>query len=211
MRSVAIVLLLCLLTVPAQAQRTMTVLESPTNFDEKDGHAFRIETPGDGVEEFFFIENANGLVEFHGIRVPPAPFESLGGGQYLVPITTTDVAIVPAFAFIEDCGASQANYQGMVEITVPAGTYMTYQFNITDSCSAGWEERMYWADGVGLVRQGYYDDLGQFVSGWELTSVTIAGGTGLFPRAAGNQWIFEEGSVDTESSTVGTLKARFND
>lgn len=122
MKSIAIVILLCLIALPAQAQRTMSVLASPTNFDGQDGHAIRIDSPGDGVEEFFFVENANGLVEFHGIRVPPAPFESLGGGQYLVPITTADAQSVTTFAFIEDCGASQATFEGMVEITVPAGT-----------------------------------------------------------------------------------------
>jgi hypothetical protein len=70
---------------------------------------------------------------------------------------------------------------------------------------------MYWADGVGLVRQGHYDDMGKFVDGWELASATINGGSGLFPRAVGNQWIFEEGSVDTETTSIGTLKARFGD
>jgi hypothetical protein len=209
-RSIAIAALLCLTALPAQAQRTMSVLNSPTNFGGEDGLAFRIDTPGDGVEEFSFVDNANGLVEFYGYRVPPAPFELLGN-QYLVPIKTADAQSVTVFAFIEDCGASQATYEGMFEITVPAGTYMTYRYDITDSCQPGFEERMYWADGVGLVRQGYYDDMGQFVDGWELTSVTFNGGTGLFPRADGNQWIFEEGSVPVEPTTVGTLKARFTD
>lgn len=210
MRSIAIVLLLCLIALPAQAQRTMTVLASPTSFGGEDGHAFRIETPGDDTEEFFFIDNANGLVEFHALRVPPAPFESLGGGQYLVPITVANVPSLPAFAFIEDCGPSQATYQGMVELTVPAGTYMTYQYNIDDSCGGNVIERMYWADGVGLVRQAAYID-GVLDQAWDLNSVTINGGSGLFPRATGNTWEFVAGSVETGDTSMGTLKAKFTE
>ena len=210
MRILALVLLVCLVATPAVAQRTMTVLASPTTFDGQSGHAFRIDTPGDGVEEFFFTENANGLVEFYGYRQPPALFEVLGG-QYLVPITTADVPSVTTFAFIEDCGAAQATYQGMVEITVPAGTFMTYQYDIGDSCNPGYVERMYWADGVGLVRNAYYDDMGGFVDGWNLSSYTINGGSGLFPRAIGNQWEFTEGSVSNDDASFGTLKSRFTD
>ena len=51
----------------------------------------------------------------------------------------------------------------------------------------------------------------RFLDGWDLSSVTINGGTGLFPRAAGNEWVFTAGSVDTEDGSMGALKARFGE
>ena len=209
-RTLALVLLICLFAHPAEAQRSLSILATPTSFGGEDGHVLQVDSPGDAIEEFFLIET-DGLVEFLAWRQPPALFESLGGFQYLTPITTGDVVPGMSFWFIEgDCGLQLMTYMGMVELTVPAGTFMTYQFNVPDSCAAGKQQRFFWADGVGLVRQAEYSS-GIFDQAWVLNSHTLNGGSGLFPRAAGNLWEYTAGSVASDQASVGTLKAKFAD
>jgi len=210
MRTLVLVLLTCLMAFPAHALDRFSIEPLPTSYGGNDGFTLRAESTGESAEEFFLYE-ANGLVTFGAAREVPDPFEAIASGAALVPIAPVVTPPGGTFPFLEDCSAQTATYMGMIEITVPAGTFMTYRFDVGDSCTPGAVERFYWADGVGLVRIAAYNEFGEFDDASVLSTYTINGGTGLFPRAMGNEWNFTAGTVETETGSVGTLKARFGD
>jgi hypothetical protein len=211
MKTLVFAIIACLIALPAAAARTLSIEATPTNLDGQDGHTLSMVRDARPAEEFFLFES-NGLVTFHSARTEGGDWSPLGGDAALVPVTTGDVVPAMTFDFLPSgCSlAQEVTYIGMQAITVPAGTFMTYRFDIADVCDPGRTTRFHWADGVGLVREAQYL-MGEFVEGDDLTSHTIVGGSGLFPRAAGNLWVYGPASVPNDSKSIGTLKAKFTD
>ena len=94
-------------------------------------------------------------------------------------------------------------------ISVLAGSFSAYRVDIAEVAAPSVVlETMWFVNGVGFVRdQGYQNG----VLDWrdELSTYTIAGGSGFMPLAVGNEWEHVWLSVPTAAKSLSGLKSQY--
>lgn len=194
----------------ALAQETITVVADST----MDGHAGSIASdvePGWTTDIFFF--NEGGLMRFYAIRDNGAPtWDVLPAAEYVV--KATGMAIDDTWRGLDtDAGQETvATVTAFQTITTPAGPFDCFKVEYALASNPILLDAVFWfSDGVGLVRQDFYDvDIpgNPLTDMTELTSYNVVGGSGYLPMAVGNQWNYQE-TVAADESTWGQLKSQY--
>ena len=78
------------------------------------------------------------------------------------------------------------------DVTVPAGTFLSFVYERTDSLSGEHEGTMVMGEDIGILAIEWFDE-GVLQLRIVLDDYTITGGEGVFPLDMGNQWTLVEG------------------
>jgi len=137
-----------------------------------------------------FSEIVNDTVYSRGYQEPGQPPQSWN--YVLSPLfPTVGTEWIGPFA-----GPARFVVQDYTSISVPAGTFDAYVYEITDSISGEYIGMMAFAENIGLLSfvQVFQGDTFSVV----LDSYAILGGYGVFPLFVGNQWVMIEGTIISE-------------
>ncbi len=93
-------------------------------------------------------------------------------------------------------GANLFTVADCLSVTVPAGTFPTFIYQITDTATNELLGSLELAEDIGIVSVSYIngDDTTRLV----LNDYTIIGGEGVFPLEVGNEWNLVEGIYEVE-------------
>jgi len=190
---------------PAKAQTFTQTVRADTTMDGHVGIILQVAEPGFPTEEVFVFVEA-GLYRVYALRALGGPWTLFIPARYYAPVST------PTFGqswrgLDTDTGlATTATVVAQEMVTVPAGTFPCFRIDVTTP-TIPFVINSYWlADGVGLVKEQFWEGNGWGVD--ELSSF-FATGTGLFPSAVGNTWSYSNQVVPVRETTWGSLKATY--
>jgi hypothetical protein len=213
MRRIVLVLtaIATLLAAPVMADEVWNITGS-ANVSGSDGLVLQIDEVGfPAVELHTFVEN--GHHRLHAIRdLGVSTWDLITPAAYLTPTTSMSVNDSWVFLPTDDGESTTATVKAIESITVPAGTFDAYRVETSLDANPSILDSVFWfADGVGIVRQDYHSTTlpgNPLETRANLTSFSIAGGSGFFPAALGNSWTFAT-AVPLEDSSFSSIKALF--
>jgi len=187
----------------ASAQFTIEVYADSTIA----GHAgFLISlTEEDDPPETLFVFEEDGYLRSFAIReADSSEWDIFPPDQYICPTSMPEIGDSWDYGLSGYEGATTSHVEGFEDLVLPAGNFNAVECVIRPDMDPGFIiEKMYFADGVGLVLEYWPQDGGEDA----LNSYNIVGGSGLFPMAIGNTWTFgfNEVGVDDLPAQAGIL------
>lgn len=172
-----------------------------------DGFVLTTSEPG-FPSEMLFAFAESGMVRVFAAREPGFAWDIFPTTQFLCPTTTMGIGNTWRF-LDDDDGETLATVIALENVTTTAGIFSAYRVDVTSVSAPGVITQSIWfADGVGMVRTIEYSG-GVPDQTDELSSFTIASGSGFMPLWLGNIWDNAEIIVPTEETTWGAVKAQF--
>lgn len=195
--------LVAALTGIASAEFTMEVYADST-IAGNPGYLISLTDDDDPPETLFVFEEDGYIRTFAFREAGTQAWDILEPGYYLCPTSVPDIGDSWDYILSGYEGATTSQVEGFEDLVLPAGNFNAVECVVRPVSDPGFiVEKMYFVDGVGLVMEYWPQD------GVEdaLNSYTIVGGSGLFPLAVGNTWVygFNEVGVDDMPSRAGIL------
>ena len=150
----------------------------------KDGNAgsiFRITESGNTGEDVFIFEEA-GKYRVYAVRNDGEVWEYLTPAQYFCPVSSMTVGESWRSIDWELAEETLATVALQENITVSAGTFPCYRVDVEVVSNPGVIVQSLWlSNGVGLIRESYFEGDGFWISYLDSYYVT---GTGFMPRVS---------------------------
>lgn len=134
-----------------------------------------------------FVEVNNDTVFFRGYQEPGQQPQSANSNYVISPLYPT----VGTSWWGMYAGPARFDVQKFKSVTVPAGTFPAYIYQITDSLTGEYKGSMVFAEGVGWM--SLLQIIGTDTLSLVLSSYTIVSGYGVMPISIGNEWVMIEG------------------
>lgn len=209
MRCIALTFLLLFAAAqPAGADETITVGADSLLFSQI-GVLVRLTDPGVDGATLHMAESIS-RIRIYGIReygsddweIPSTPV-------YLCPTLEMNAGLQWKFLDDDFGNARTAMAVRAETLTVPAGNFLSaWRVEVSRDDQPGVVNEIYWyVANVGLVKRVEYE-FGLIVQKSELLSYDVQG-FGFFPLVEGNEWIFEDATVEGGKRSVGSLKDLF--
>lgn len=198
-----ICLLLCVAPSAGVAQDIIRTITADSTMDGHDGSILRIIEYGDHDGDYFVFEE-DGKYRIYAVRDGGPTWAYLPAGVYYCPVSSMTVG--ETWRGIDYEGQETlATVMLQEQVTTVAGTFSCYKIDIDLVSDPGATVQILWlSDGVGLVKEAYFETNGYWVS--ELTGY-MGTGTGFFPEDAGNTWNYSESLLGTKESSWGAIKS----
>jgi hypothetical protein len=202
---------LCLGVWGSAARADLTIeIAAGNTLDTHAGYEMTMSEPPFPGVVYFVFEDA-GMIRAYAYRLVGDPnWTVLSGEQYLCPAAS--MSINDSWRFI-DSGLSEtvATVAAQEIVDTDAGSFSSFRVDIERVDDPGTvRESIWFSAGVGMVQERDYTD--DSVPGdWqmELIDHTVAGGSGYFPLAVGNTWMYKETLLPVASTTWGSIKSTY--
>jgi len=194
--------------LPAQANETFEIYADST-MSGNAGSLMNISEPGFPTETAFLFEEL-GKVRVFAFREAGIPgWDIPSFAMYLCQSQT--MAIGNSWRFLDDDGDVEilATVAALENVTTAAGNFSAYRVDMSATSEPGVvRESIWFASGVGIVR---FEEYVNGVLDWksDLNNFTVVGGSGFFPRAVGNTWVYFDINVAVANSSWSAVKGLF--
>ncbi len=201
--AVLICLLLCVNPSAGLAQDITRTITADSTMDGHAGSILRIVEYSELQGDYFVFEE-EGKYRLYAFRDRGSSWAYLPAGTFYCPVSS--MTIGETWRAIDFGGEETlATVVAQEEVTVVAGTHLCYKIDIHLVSNPGAIVQILWvSDGLGLVKESYFETNGYWVS--ELRGY-MGTGTGFFPGDVGNYWEYSEAFVGTTESSWGAIKS----
>jgi hypothetical protein len=198
-----ICLLLCMNPSAGIAQDMTRTITTDSTMDGNDGSILRIIEYGEHDGDYFVFEE-EGKYRIYAVRDDGPSWAYLPAGVYYCPVSS--MTIGETWRAIDFGGQETLATVALQEqVTTTAGTFSCYRIDIHLVSNPGAiVQRLWISDGVGMVKEAYFETSGYWMS--ELTGY-MGTGTGFFPGDAGNIWTYSSYFVGTTETSWGAIKS----